>query len=115
MWLRLAAIGAGLFAGGSVFNKLTGGDPDFTQAWMINRMSGQGGFIKTYFEDGLKSMFLGSRTASALYGSGRFGMGLYGNPYMMGMNPYMMNPGMMGMMPYGMGMGSMMWGAGRYF
>jgi hypothetical protein len=50
-----------------------------------------------------------------MYGSGGYGAGLYGNPYMMGMNPYMMNPAMMGAMPYGMGMGPMMWGAGRYF
>jgi hypothetical protein len=112
---KLAAVGVGLFAGGSFLNKLMGGDPDFTQAWMINRMSGQGGFFKTYFEDGLKSMFLGSRTASALYGSGMYGAGLYGNPYLMGRNPYMMNPMLMGGMPYGMGLGSMMWGGGRYF
>jgi len=111
--------GIGLIAGGHLLSKMFGSDPDFTQAYMINRMTGQGGFFKTYFEDGLKSLFLGSRTAAAMYGSGMYGgmygAGLYGNPYMMGMNPYMMNPGMMGGLPYGMGFGSMMWGGGRYF
>ena len=113
---KAALWGAGIFAGGSMLNKLMGGDPDFTQAWMINRMTGQGGFGKTYFQDGLSSMFLGSRTAAAMYGSGGFGMGLYNNPMMMGMNPYMTNPMMMGGLPYGGGLGPMMWGmGGRYF
>ena len=115
MWGKLIAAGVALVAGGSLFNKLSGGDPDFTQAWMMNRMTGQGGFFKTYFVDGLKSLFLGSRTASAMFGSGGYGAALYGNPYMMGMNPYMMNPAMMGGMPYGMGFGPMMWGMGRMF
>jgi hypothetical protein len=105
--------GVGLIAGGHLLGKMLGSDPDFTQAYMINRMTGQGGFWKTYFSDGLKSMFLGSRTASALYGSGGFGASLYGNPYMMGANPYMANPMLMGGMPYGMGFGSMMWGHNR--
>ena len=119
---KAAMWGVGLIAGGSVLNKMMGGDPDFMQAWMINRMSGQGGFCKTYFQDGLSSMFLGSRTAAAMYGAGGygmgggFGMGLYGNPYMMGCNPYMGNPMMMGGLPYGMGFSPMMWGmGGRYF
>src|SRR5262245_18212410 len=119
---KAAMWGVGLIAGGSVLNKLMGGDPDFTQAWMINRMTGQGGFAKTYFQDGLSSMFLRARTMAAMYGAGGycmrggFGIGLYGNPYMMGMNQYMMNPMMMGGLPYGMGFSPMMWGmGGRYF
>ncbi len=107
-------LGVGLIAGGHLLGKLFGSDPDFTQAYMINRMTGQGGFWKTYFSDGLKKMFLGSRTAAAMWGSG-YGAGLYRSPYMMGMNPYMMNPMLMGGMPYGMGFGGMMWGAGRCF
>lgn len=103
--------GIGLVAGGTLLSKLFGGDPDFTQAYMINRMTGQGGFFKTLFIDGLKKLFMGSRTASAMWGAGGFGAGLYGNPMMMGMNPYMMNPMMMGGLPYGMGFGPMMWGA----
>jgi hypothetical protein len=102
--------GAALFMGGKMLGKLFGSDPDFTQAWMLNRMTGQGGFFKTFFEDGLKSMFLGSRTASAMYGAygSPFGAGLYGGP--MAMNPYMMNPYAMGSLPYSpMGMGYRAW------
>ena len=106
--------GVGLIAGGHILSKLFGSDPDFTQAYMINSMTGQGGFWKTYFNDGLRSMYMGSRTNSAMWGAGGYGAALYGNPYMMSMNPYMMNPGMMGGMPYGMGFGPMMWGMGRY-
>lgn len=120
--------GAALFTGFKMVGKLFGNDPDFTQAWMMNRMSGQGGFFKTFFADGLKGMFLGSRTASAAYGAYGMGPGLYGamggmggmgmggmGGYgaMGGMNPYMANPYMMGGMPYGpMSMGPMMWGRG---
>jgi hypothetical protein len=107
---KVAAWGIGLIAGGSLVSKLFGTDPDFNQAYLINRMSGQGGFWKTYFNDGLKSLFLGSRTASAMFGAGGFGSMMYGNPYMMGMNPYMMNPMMMGRLPYGAGFGPMAWG-----
>ncbi len=95
--------------------KMFGRDPDFMQAYMINRMTGQGGFFKTYFTDGLRSLFLGSRTASAMMGGGMMGMpfagALYGNPMMMGMNPYMMNPMTMGGLPFHpMMMGRMAWG-----
>lgn len=107
--VKLAGIAAGSLLSLNVLGKAFGRDPDFMQAYMINRMSGQGGFFKTYFSDGLRSLFLGSRTASAMMGSGCFCGGLYGP--MMGMNPYMMNPAMMGGLPYGpMGMGRMMWG-----
>ena len=100
MGLPLLLAGAGaLFMGAKMVGKVFGSDPDFNNAWMINRMTGQGGFFKTFFEDGLKSMFLGSRTASAAFGSGYpMGMSLYGGP--MGFSPYMMNPRMMGGMPY---------------
>lgn len=91
--------GAALYAGFKVLGKAFGNDPDFTQAWMMNRMTGRGGFLKTLFADGIGKMFLGSRTMSAMYNSG------------MMMNPYMANPMMMGAMPYSpMMMGSMMWG-----
>lgn len=109
--IPIIAGGAALFTGAKMVGKLFGSDPDFTRAWMLNRMTGQGGFMKTFFEDGLKSMFLGSRTASAMYGSMGFGAGLYRNPMMMGMNPYMANPMMMGGLPYNpMMMGRTMWG-----
>ena len=103
--------GAALFTGAKMLGKLFGSDPDFTQAWMMNRMSGRGGFLKTFFADGLGSMFMGSRTMSAMYSGGGmpFAGMMYGN--MMGMNPYMMNPMMMGQMPYSpMAMGGYMWG-----
>ncbi|MBK8013703.1 MAG: hypothetical protein IPK13_20435 [Deltaproteobacteria bacterium] len=92
--------------------------PDFMQAYMINRMSGRGGWLKTVYVDGLKGLFLGSRTMSAMT-SGGFGGAMMMNPMMMGMmNPMMMggmmNPLMMGGMG-GLGynpmlMGRMMWG-----
>ena len=109
--LRFGAIGAGLFTGFGLLSKAFGGDMDFNQALMINRMSGRGGFFKTFFVDGLKSMFMGSRTASAMFSGGMpFGASMYGNPAMMGMNPYMMNPMAMGTMPYApMGLGAAMW------
>jgi hypothetical protein len=115
----LLAAGAALWVGGKMIGKLFGSDPDFTQAWMMNRMTGQGGFFKTFFQDGLSSMFLGSRSASAMYGAmgygGMMGFGgmplgasLYGGPMMM--NPYMMNPMAMGTMPYSpLGMGYRGW------
>lgn len=107
----LLAAGAALWVGGKMVGKVFGSDPDFTQAWMINRMTGQGGFFKTFFGDGLQSMFLGTRSASAMYGAmGRapLGMSLYGGP--MTMNPYMMNPYAMGSMPYSpLGFGSRAW------
>lgn len=114
--LPLAA-GAGLIYGGfKVLGKLFGNDPDFTQAWMMNRMTGRGGFFKTLFSDGLGKMFLGSRTMSAMYNSGMmmggmpFAGALYGHMGM-GMNPYMGAPYAMGSMPYSpMAMGPMMWG-----
>ena len=94
-----------------MIGKLFGSDHDFTQAWMMNRMTGRGGFLKTFFADGLGSLFMGSRTMSAMYNSGGgmpFAGMMYGN--MMGMNPYM-NPMTMGAMPYSpMAMGRYMWG-----
>ena len=118
MLLKLAkwgAMGVGGLLSLNMLGKVTGRDPDFMQAYMLNRMSGQGGFLKTFFYDGLRSLFLGSRTASAMIGAGGYGMpfagGLYGNPMMMGMNPYMANPYAMGNMPYPpMMMGNVMWG-----
>ena len=117
MLLKLAKWG-GMAAGGllglNMIGKFFGRDPDFMQAWMINRMTGQGGFFKTFFADGLRSMWLGSRSMSAMLGAGGgmpFAAGLYGHPMMGMMNPYMANPHMMGGMPYNpMAMGSMMWG-----
>ena len=109
--------GAAIYAGFKVLGKAMGNDPDFTQAWMMNRMTGRGGFWKTMFSDGLGKLFLGSRTASAMFNSGMmpFAGALYGNPMMMGMNPYLGNPMTMGMLPYNpMMMGSMMWGAGNF-
>ncbi|MCK6550381.1 hypothetical protein L6R52_31380 [Myxococcota bacterium] len=107
----LLAAGAALYMGGKMVGKLFGSDPDFTQAWMLNRMTGQGGFFKTFFQDGLSSMFLGSRTASAAYGAMShmpLGASLYGGPMMY--NPYMMNPMAMGAMPYSpLGMGYRAW------
>lgn len=96
----VAAVGA-LFTGAKMIGKLFGSDPDFTQAWMMNRMTGRGGFLKTFFADGLGKMFFGSRTTSAMVNGG-FGHGMYGHMAMMGgYNPYMMNPMMMGGgMPY---------------
>jgi hypothetical protein len=93
-----AALGA-LWAG----SKLFGSDPDFTQAYCINQATGQGGFFKTLFADGLRSMFFGSRTNSALLGSGMLGRyplgcSIYGGP--MAYNPYIMNPMIMGQLPY---------------
>ncbi len=110
--LALAGAGAAVFTGFKMLGKLFGNDPDFTQAWMMNSMTGRGGFLKTFFADGLGSMFLGSRTASAMYNSGMmpFGGALYGNPMMAMANPYLANPMMMGAMPYNpMAMASMMW------
>lgn len=118
MLLKLAKWG-GLAVGGlfglNMLGKAFGADPDFMQAYMINRMSGRGGFFKTFFADGLRSLFLGSRTASAMLGSGMmhgmpFAGALYGNPMLRAMNPYMMNPMMMGGLPYPMGLSPMMWG-----
>ena len=109
-----AIIGAGaaLFMGAKMLGKLFGSDPDFTQAWMMNRMSGRGGFLKTFFADGLGKMFMGSRTASAMFSGGMpFAGALCGCGAMYGMNPYMTNPMMMGGLPYSpMAMGPMMWG-----
>ncbi len=107
--LGAIAAGAAVLHMGS---KLFGSDPDFTRAYMLNTMTGQGGFLKTYFSDGLKSLFLGgSRTMAAAYTSGNpMAAMLYGSPYMMGMNPYMANPYLMGQMPYNpMMMGQRMW------
>ncbi|MEL7369477.1 MAG: hypothetical protein AAFN74_11230 [Myxococcota bacterium] len=119
MLLKLAKWG-GVAVGGllsfDMLGKAFGSNPDFMQAYMINRMSGRGGFLKTYFADGLKSFFLGSRTMSAMASSGMmagmpFAGALYGHPGMMGMNPYMANPAMMGALPYpGMMMGAGLWG-----
>lgn len=92
--------------------------PDFMQAYMINRMSGRGGWARTVFVDGLKSLFMGSRTLSAMT-SGGFGAAMMMNPMMMGMmNPMMMGGMMNPMMMGGMGgfgynpmlMSRMMWG-----
>ncbi|MEQ9501991.1 MAG: hypothetical protein RIT81_34285 [Deltaproteobacteria bacterium] len=106
---KLAVGAVGLFTGANMIGKLFGSDPDFTQAWMMNRMTGRGGFLKTYFGDGLGKLFLGSRTMSAMYNGG-FGAAMFMNP--MAMGGYGMNPMMMGAMPYNpMMMGSMMWGA----
>ncbi len=109
--------GAALYAGVKMIGKAFGNDPDFTQAWMMNRMTGRGGFMKTFFSDGLGKMFLGSRTMSAMYNGGGmmggmpFAGALYGCGGMGMMNPHMMNPMMMGGMPFNpMMMGSMMWG-----
>src|SRR5437870_1108052 len=90
--------GIGTIVGAKIFGTLFG--DDFGQAYMINKMTGQGGFFKTLFSDGLRSMFMGSRTTSAMFGSmcSPLGMSLYGGP--MALNPYMMNPMMMGCMPY---------------
>ena len=41
--------GAAVWAGFKVLGKAFGNDPDFTQAWMMNRMTGRGGFFKTLF------------------------------------------------------------------
>ena len=113
----ILAAGAALWVGGKMMGKMFGSDPDFTNAWMMNRMTGQGGFLKTFFQDGLSSMFLGSRTNAAMYGAmtnrgmmGGYPMGgsLYGGPMMM--NPHMMNPYAMGALPYmPMGMGARAW------
>lgn len=108
---------AGLYIGykgiTSVGSKLTGSDPDFNMAFLMNG----GNFGKTYFADGLGSMFLGSRTASAMMTNfGMFGMMnpamMMMNPaFMMAMGPSMMNPMMMGAMPYApMSMGAFPWG-----
>lgn len=110
---KLIGGGLSLLFGANILGKLTGSDPDFTQAYLMNRMSGRGGFFKTYFVDGLKSMFLGSRTMSAMHSG--MGMGfagaMYGHGGMMGMNPYLGNPMMMGAMPFHpMAMGGRMWG-----
>ena len=108
----LLAGGAAVYTGFKMLGKLFGSDPDFTQAWMINSMSGRGGFLKTFFQDGMGSLFMGSRTASAMYSSMGmpFGASLYGAPFMAG-NPYMANPYMMGAMPYSpLAMGRTMWG-----
>lgn len=106
--------GAAIYGGFKVLGKLMGNDPDFTQAWMMNRMTGRGGFLKTLFADGLGKLFLGSRTMSAMYNGGGmmpFAGALYGSGAMMGMNPYMANPMMMGGLPYSpMMMGPAMWG-----
>ncbi len=116
MLLKLAKWG-GLAVGGllglNMFSKVAGRDMDFMQAYMMNRMSGRGGFLRTFFYDGLRSLFLGSRTASAMVGTGMmpFAGALYGHPGVMGMNPYMMNPMAMGATPYPpMMMGNVMWG-----
>lgn len=105
----ILAAGAGIFMGAKMVGKLFGSDPDFNQAWMMNRMTGQGGFFKTFFQDGLNSMFVGSRTASAAMGAGYpLGMSLYAGQ--MGYNPYMMNPYGMGQLPYSpMGLGQRAW------
>jgi hypothetical protein len=110
-WMPIVA-GLGLLHMGS---KLFGSDPDFTQAYMLNKMSGNGGFFKTYFEDGLKSLFFGSRTMSAAMSSGNpMAAMMYGSPYMARSNPYMANPYLMSQMPYNpMAFGSQMWGGGR--
>ncbi len=104
---------AGLFSLHSA-GKLFGNDPDFTMAWQMRMMTGQGpfsAFASTLFRDGIGKMFWGSRTASAMMSRGGMGAHMMGHPMMMGMNPYMMNPGMMGGLPFGpMAFGGRMWG-----
>jgi hypothetical protein len=92
-------MGIGTLIGAKLFGTFFG--QDFGNAYLINKMTGQGGFFKTMFADGLGSMYLGSRTNSAMMGAMTrmpFGAGLYGGP--MALNPYMMNPYAMRMMPY---------------
>lgn len=109
-FLAVGALAVTAFTGFKMLGKLFGSDPDFTQAWMMNRMTGRGGFMKTFFGDGLGKLFLGSRSMSSMMNSG-FGHAMFMNPMMMG-GAHMMNPMMMGGLPYSpMGMGGMMWGA----
>lgn len=110
----LGAAALGLYAGYKALGATVGSDFDFRNAWMLNRMTGQtflgSSFLKTLFNDGLGSMFLGSRTQSAMYGSMGMPLGgsLYGGPMMMG--PHMMSPFMMGQLPYSpLGMGAHLW------
>ena len=102
--IPLVLAGVGLFTGAKMVGKMFGSDPDFTQAWMLNSMTGRGGFLKTFFGDGLKSMFLGSRTMSAMFSGMPFGGMMMG-----GMMGGMMNPMMMGGMG-GMGDDGREWG-----
>lgn len=112
--LKIGTIAAGAFTGFNVVGKLFGNDPDFTMAWQMRMMSGQGpfsSFMSAFFKDGIGKMFWGSRTASAMMSRGHMGGHLYGSPYMMGMNPYMANPMTMGALPYSpLGFGAHMWG-----
>lgn len=112
--LPLALKIGGAVLGFSMVGKLFGRDPDFTMAWQMRMMSGQGAFSAfagAMFKDGIGKMMWGSRTASAMMSRGGMGAHMMGSPYMMGMNPYMMNPHMMGGMPYSpMGFGAHMWG-----
>ncbi|HJL44029.1 MAG TPA: hypothetical protein RMG48_22175 [Myxococcales bacterium LLY-WYZ-16_1] len=115
--LKGAAAVAALYAGykglSHVGGKVTGQDPDFNMALVMNG----GNFSKTYFADGLGKMFLGSRTGSSMMTNfGMFNpmmMGMmYGNPAFAGMmGPMFANPMMMGAMPYApMTMGAFPWG-----
>ncbi len=106
--LKFGAVGAVALTGLNMVGKLFGNDPDFTQAWMMRRMSGDPfAMMNAMVTDGFRSMFLGSRTMSAMTSRGGFGAGMYGHMGMMGM----MNPAMMGM-PYNPAMmGMHAWGA----
>lgn len=112
--LKIGGIAAGSLLGLNMIGKLFGNDPDFTMAWQMRMMSGQGAFsafASAMFKDGIGKMFWGSRTASAMMSRGGMGAHLYGSPFMAGMNPYMANPHMMGGLPYSpMGFGAHMWG-----
>ena len=104
--VKWGGVALGGLLGLNMLGKFTGQDPDFMQAYMINSMTSRRPFLKTMFYDGLRSLFLGSRTASAMLSTGGmpFAGALYGNP-LMGMNPYTM-----GSLPYSpMMMGSMAW------
>lgn len=92
-------IGIGTLIGAKLAGTFFG--QDFANAYLINKMTGQGGFFKTMFSDGLGKMFLGSRTNAALFGAMTrmpLAASLYGGP--MALHPYMMNPNAMGILPY---------------
>ena len=113
--LKLGATALGGLGVFKMVGKLFGNDPDFTMAWQLRMMSGQGGFssfMSAFFKDGIGKMMWGSRTASAAMSRGAYGGAMAMVPYahMHAMSPLMMNPALMGGLPYSpLGMGASLW------
>ena len=90
---KLAVGAVGLFTGANMIGKLFGTDPDFTQAWMMNRMTGRGRLPQDLLRGRARKALLRQPhdvgdvqrwlCAAAMF-MNPMAMGAYGiNPYMM--------------------------------